>query len=156
ILLPLRPHPHVAVLFNLDVDDVRAATDGAILDVLLARPCRQVNGHDDLLAAGIAGVAGLVLHRSAPDPLHPVAHALQHRSQPVPLVALNLDDAILDRPARATAILQVRGELEQARFIERNIGYSRHTLAPPALRLPTEPDHRGALAGHFILRHGRL
>src|SRR5437764_12725290 len=42
MLLPLRPHPHAAVLVNLDVDDVRAAADGAILDVLLARPCRKV------------------------------------------------------------------------------------------------------------------
>src|SRR6516162_10004233 len=63
MLLPLCPPPHVAVLFKLDVDDVRAAADGAILDVLLARPCRKVDGHDDLLAAGIAGVAGLILHR---------------------------------------------------------------------------------------------
>src|SRR5438477_4166158 len=62
MLLPFRPHPHVAVLVNLDVDDVRAAADRAILDVLLARPCRQVDGHDDLLAAGIAGVAGFVFH----------------------------------------------------------------------------------------------
>src|SRR6516162_4296746 len=68
MLLPLRPHPHVAILFNLDVDDVRAAADRAILDVLLARPCRQVDGHHDLLAAAIAGVAGLVGHRlPSPD-----------------------------------------------------------------------------------------
>src|SRR6516165_1827843 len=63
MLLSFRPHPYVAILFNLDVDDVRAAADGAILDVLLARPCRKVDGHHDLLAAGIACVAGLVLHR---------------------------------------------------------------------------------------------
>src|SRR5262245_45471676 len=56
ILLPFRPHPHVAAPFNLDVDDVRAAADGAILDVLLARPCRQVDGHHNLLTAGIAEV----------------------------------------------------------------------------------------------------
>src|SRR5262245_45695925 len=62
MLLPFRPDPHVAILFNLDVDDVRTAADGAILDVLLARPCRQVDGHHDLLAAGIAEVAGLVFH----------------------------------------------------------------------------------------------
>src|SRR5262249_48853998 len=113
MLLPLRPHPRVAVLVNLDVNDVRAAADGTILDVLLARPCRKVDGHDDLLAAGIAGVAGLVLHRSAPDPLHPVAHALQHRSQSVTLVALNLDHAALDRSAGATPILELRGQIEQ-------------------------------------------
>src|SRR5438552_1596639 len=101
ILLLLGPHPHVAVL-DLDVDEVRTTADRAILDIFLARPCRQVNGHDDLLAAGVANVARLILHCSAPDPLHPEAHAFQHRSQPVTLIALNLDDPILDRPARAT------------------------------------------------------
>src|SRR5262249_11932300 len=111
MLLPLRPHPHVAVLVNFDVDDVRAAADGAILDVLLARPCRQVNGHDDLLAAGIAGVAGLVLHRSASHPLHLVAHAFQHGSQSVTLIALNLDHSILDRPPRAPPSLWLRSSV---------------------------------------------
>src|SRR6266542_2520244 len=81
MLLPFGPHPHVALLVNRDVDDVRAAADGAIFDVLLARPCRQVDGHDDLLAAGIAGVAGIVLHLllhrriSTSDSFHPIAHA---------------------------------------------------------------------------------
>src|SRR5208283_315796 len=46
-LLPFRPGPHVSILIDLDVDDVRAAADGAIFDVLLARPYRQVDGHDD-------------------------------------------------------------------------------------------------------------
>src|SRR5439155_19849502 len=66
ILLPFRPHPHVAVLVNLDVDHVRAAAYRAVLDVLLARPRRQVDGHHDLLPAGIALVAGLVLHHRQP------------------------------------------------------------------------------------------
>src|SRR6516162_405225 len=156
ILLPFRPHPHVAILFNLDVDDVRAAADGAILDVLLARPCRQVDGHDDLLAAGIAGVAGLVLHRSAPDPLDPVAHAFQHGSQSVTLIALNLDHAILDRPAGATAILELRGQFEQTGFIKWDIGYGRHALATPAFGFPTQADHGSALLGHLLLHCGRL
>src|SRR5262249_25075391 len=110
--LPFRPHPHVAVLLNLDVDDVRAAADGAILDVLLARPCPQAEGHDDPLAAGIAGVAALVFHRSAPPPLPLVAHPFQHGSQSVTLIALNLNHAVLDRPAGATAILELRGQFE--------------------------------------------
>src|SRR5262245_32606211 len=67
-LLPFRPHPHVAVVIHLDVDDVRATADRAILDVLLLRPRRQVDGYDDLLAAGVADVAGLVLHRFPPSP----------------------------------------------------------------------------------------
>src|SRR5437764_10322655 len=38
MLLTLRPHPHVTVVINLDVYDVRATADRAILGVLLARP----------------------------------------------------------------------------------------------------------------------
>src|SRR5437868_5824256 len=66
MLLPFRPCPPVAVLVNLDVDHVRAAAYRAVLDVLLARPRRQVDGDHDLLAAGIALVAGLVLHCLSP------------------------------------------------------------------------------------------
>jgi len=33
---PFPPYPHVSILVNLDVNDVRAAADRAILDVLLA------------------------------------------------------------------------------------------------------------------------
>ena len=48
---------------------------------------------------------------STPNPFHPVAHAFQHRSQPVPLIALNLNDPVPDRPARATALLERGGKL---------------------------------------------
>ena len=64
VLLPLRPHPHVPVVINLDVNDIRAAADRAILDVFLAGSRCQVDGHDDLLAAGITDVAGFVFHGS--------------------------------------------------------------------------------------------
>src|SRR5262249_15664479 len=50
----------------IDVDHVRAAAYRAVLDVLLARPRRQVDGHEDVLPAGIALVAGLVLHHRQP------------------------------------------------------------------------------------------
>lgn len=62
ILLSLHPHLHVLVLVNLDVNDVWATANGAVLDVLLRRTCRQVDRHHDFLPAGIAVVAGLVLH----------------------------------------------------------------------------------------------
>src|SRR5262249_30703309 len=99
----------------------------------------------------------LILRRiSASDTFHTVAHAFQYRNQPLSLVALNLDHAVFDRPAGATPNFELRGQCEQASLIKRDVGSSRHALAPSALRLPTEPDHRGALAGHFLLRHGRL
>src|SRR4051794_20676126 len=50
------------------MNDVRATTHRTILDVLLLRSSRQIDRHDDLLAAGITDVAGLVLH-SARYPL---------------------------------------------------------------------------------------
>src|SRR5262249_41030673 len=156
MLLPLRPHPHVAVLVNFDVDDVRAAADGAILDVLLARPCRQVDGHDDLLATGVAGVAGLVFHRSASHPLHLVAHAFHPGSQSVTLIAPNVNHALLDPPAGCTGILELRGKFEQTGFIKWDIGYGRHALATPAFGFPTQADHGSALLGHFLLRYDRL
>ena len=60
-LFALCPDPHIAVL-NLDVDDIRAAANRAILDVLLAQPCRQVNRHHDLFATRFAQIAGLIVH----------------------------------------------------------------------------------------------
>src|SRR5262249_51967544 len=49
------------------MDEVRTAADRAILDVLLFCPRRQVDGQDDLLAAGVADVAGLVLRCISSD-----------------------------------------------------------------------------------------
>src|SRR5262249_42627122 len=117
------------------------------------RPARR-RGQD--LAAGIAGVAGLVLHRSSSHPLPLVAHAFHHRTRRVTLTALNLDHAILDRPAGATAILELRGQFEQPGFIKWDTGYGRHALATPAFGFPTQADHGSALLGHFLLRCDRL
>src|SRR5438067_13891052 len=72
ILLPFRPYPHVSILDNLDVNDVRAAADRTILNVRLARSCRQVDGYYDLLPAGIAVVAGFILHRRPPPVFVPL------------------------------------------------------------------------------------
>jgi hypothetical protein len=48
-LLTFRPHPSVSIFVNLDVNQVRAAAHGTIFNVLLARACRNVDGHHDLL-----------------------------------------------------------------------------------------------------------
>src|SRR5688572_4447832 len=61
-LLPFRPNPNVVALVNLDVNDVWAAAHRAVLDILLRRPRREIDGYHDLLPAGIARVAGLVFH----------------------------------------------------------------------------------------------
>jgi hypothetical protein len=45
------------------MNNIGAAAYRTILHVFLVRPCRQIDGHHYLLAARIANVAGLVLHR---------------------------------------------------------------------------------------------
>ena len=60
--LAFRPHAHLAVFVNLDANHVWPATNRTVLDVLLARSRRQIDGYDDLLAAGVTDVARLILH----------------------------------------------------------------------------------------------
>lgn len=61
-LLYFRPYPQIAVGLDLDVDHVRPAADGAVLDVLLHMTGGEVDRHDDLLAALAADVSGFVVH----------------------------------------------------------------------------------------------
>src|SRR5262249_7270212 len=70
-LLWLCPKAQIAALIDLNVDEVRSATHGTVLDVLLARTRGVVDRHDDLLAARVADVAGFALHAHRP----PVAYA---------------------------------------------------------------------------------
>src|SRR5205809_1022386 len=62
MLLSRCPHADIAILVDFDVNQVWPATNGAVLDVLLAGAARKIDGNDDLLAAGITDVTGLVLH----------------------------------------------------------------------------------------------
>lgn len=57
-----RPHPHVPSPVNFNVNDVWRTAHGAVLDILLRRPRRGVDGRHDFFPAGIADVAGVVLH----------------------------------------------------------------------------------------------
>jgi hypothetical protein len=56
------------------------------------------------------------------------AQDLEHR---VAVVALQLDDAVLDRAADAAALLQAPGELLEAGVVERDVGDGRDRLAAP-------------------------
>ena len=49
------------ILIDVQDEQVRATTDGAVLAVLLAIPGAEVDGNDDLLATGLTDVAGLVV-----------------------------------------------------------------------------------------------
>jgi hypothetical protein len=50
---------------EFDVDFVGVATDGAVFDVLLFGAGGEVDGDDDALAAGGAGISGFVLGAAA-------------------------------------------------------------------------------------------
>src|SRR6516225_9948997 len=84
------------------------------------------------------------------------ATPLMHGSQPVTLITLNLNHAVLDSPTCDTPILELCGEFEQTGFIERHIGQGRHTLSSPSLGYPTQANHGGDLLGHFLLRNEML
>ncbi len=62
ILLGLAPNPSIAVFVDFNVDDVWIATDWAILDVFLTRPCCRIDGHDDFFAAVVADVVRIIIH----------------------------------------------------------------------------------------------
>src|SRR3954462_12554718 len=56
------------------------------------------------------------------------------------MVALQLDDAALDRAADAAALLEPAGEVAQAVVVERDAGHRGDRLAAPAARLATDLD----------------
>jgi hypothetical protein len=56
------PRPHFAALVDLDMNDVRMAADRAVFGIFLAHAGRQIDRHDDFLAAGSADIAGFFLH----------------------------------------------------------------------------------------------
>ena len=59
---PFRPHPCLTVFADLNMNYVGMATDRAVLDIFLARPSCHVERNDDLLAARVADIVGLVVH----------------------------------------------------------------------------------------------
>lgn len=57
--LPFSPNLNISVFIDLNVLNIGRAADRAILDMLLARPCCRINGHDDLF---VADVRCIVIH----------------------------------------------------------------------------------------------
>lgn len=62
ILFGHSPCSNVPEIIDLDVDNIGSAADRAILDVFLTGALRYVERHHDLLTAGIANIAGFVVH----------------------------------------------------------------------------------------------
>jgi hypothetical protein len=56
---PLSPNPRFLAVVECDVNHVGPATDGAVFAELLSRSLRDVNGDDNLFAAGVAEIGGL-------------------------------------------------------------------------------------------------
>src|SRR3954447_3979289 len=75
---------------------------------------------------------------------HLVVFAAQHLDHEVAMVALGLDDAVLDRASDAAALLQAAGQCAHAIVVERDVGDGRHGLAAAAGDLAT---HLHAAAG---------
>ena len=65
------PHPSTAVVIDLDMNDVRTAANGAVLDIFLAFAFRRIDGDDDFLAARITDVRSFVSHHQVIDDLDP-------------------------------------------------------------------------------------
>lgn len=61
-LLRLRPHDSLPTLVDLDVNYVRPTADGVVLDILLGRARRCIDGYYDFFAAGIADIARIAPH----------------------------------------------------------------------------------------------
>jgi tetratricopeptide (TPR) repeat protein len=92
--------------------------------------------------------------RSAPDPLDLVAKLLELGDHAFPLVALNFDSAVLDRPTGAASLLEHRGEFTNGVVGERQIEDGRHAFTAASCRLP--PDFQGnGLLGRLLFRRGR-
>src|SRR6266700_2214767 len=87
---------------------------------------------------------------SAPGPFHAIAQPLQLRGQPIALVALDFDSAILHRSTCAAAIFEQCGKLAKPRVVQRNIGEDGHALAAPAFRFASDTHHGD------VLCHARL
>ena len=79
-LLRFRQDCDAAILRSLDVNYVWVAADGTIFHILLVSPRRWIDGDDDFLAAGVAGVALLLVH--AGDSI--VRVRMLHPEYPVP------------------------------------------------------------------------
>src|SRR6266404_5328252 len=91
---------------------------------------------------------------SSPDPLDLVAQPLQLGDDALPLVALNLDAPVLDRPSGPAALLECCGQFSQAALVQRRVEYARHALASPARRLSADLHRLRLLC--WLLRSGTI
>src|ERR1700679_123164 len=80
----------------------------------------------------------------------------QFRDDDVAMIALDFDDALTDRPAGPTALLESGGQRLHIGQGHRQAGDRRHSLAGPALGLPAYPHGsgfggtRGALRAYTV------
>jgi len=59
----LGPDTHLTAVLDFDVHEIWPAADGTVLDVFLALSRREIDRDDDFFAAGLADVAGFIVHR---------------------------------------------------------------------------------------------
>src|SRR3954469_5840782 len=81
---------------------------------------------------------------------HVVAGSPQQLADDVAVIALKLDDAVLDRAADAAAFLQPRAQLAELRIVNRDVGDRRDRLAAAAAGLPPHLHPPAARPGRRV------
>ncbi len=61
-LFRLRPHSRLTLLVDLDVNYICPTADGTVLDILLDRARRRIDGYHDFFTAAIAHIARIAAH----------------------------------------------------------------------------------------------
>lgn len=103
-----------AVLLNVRSQHHRAAADRALLDEVLMTACRNVEGNEDLLVAGVAEIPALDLRRSCLGAMMvTVAGVVGHRFGSVGVVRLFGPGRIIEH--RGADGLAARDEARQDR-----------------------------------------
>ena len=80
-----------------------------------------------------------------------IAAPLQFGHEEVPVVTLDLDDAVFRGPAGPAPTLQVAGQNLELCVVQRNPGDDRDVLPAPPLGLPPDPDNPVAGRSRWFL-----
>ena len=95
-------------------------------------------------------LSGLIVSTSASGPFHSIAHALKFCNDPIPMVALNFDPAILDRSTRAKPCFQLGGKLRDTVLIQGQIGNDCHSFASSPICLSAHSDDGGLVRSRWL------
>jgi hypothetical protein len=75
---------------------------------------------------------------------------LKFRNDPISMIALNLNPAILDRSTGAQSLFQLCGEFRQVDVVQREVGNGRHPFASSSLGFSANSDDSGLGRGRWL------